>query len=269
MVGISGFSQQRERAEIGVILGGGNYIGDINPGYNFYNTKPMLGAIYRYNFNARWVIRASASFGKVGASDADFPDNIRNLSFESKINEIAAITEFNFFNYKTGSRKHRVTPYLYGGVAVFFMNPKTEIFNPQTGRREIVELQPLGTEGQGMEGYGKKYSLTQVSIPFGLGIKFSLNSYICMGLDWGLRYTFTDYLDDVSGDYIGREELILGGSELRANCSDRTNEIFPGLYNEAGSMRGNPEKKDLYQFFGLTITTKIDFFRGRTKCIRF
>lgn len=265
----SSYSQFKDKSEFGIIIGGGNYIGDINPKYNLYNTKFMLGGIYRYNFNPRWVLRASAVFGKVGAFDSDFKDNIRNLSFESRINELSLICEFNFFDYQTGSRKHRITPYVFGGFGVFFMNPKTEILNPLTQRREWVELQPLSTEGQGMEGYDSPYSLTQISIPFGLGMKFSLNSYICIGLDWGLRLTFTDYIDDISKNYLDRDELILFSNELAANCSDRTNEIIPGYYNNAGEMRGNPQKKDIYQFFGLTITSKIDFFRNRIKCNKF
>lgn len=265
----SSYSQFKEKSEVGIIIGGGNYIGDINPKYNFYNTNFMLGGIYRYNFNPRWVLRAGASFSKLGAYDSDSENNIRNLSFKSNITELSLICEFNFFDYQTGSRKHRITPYLYGGLGVFFMNPKTEIFNPLTQRREWVELQPLSTEGQGMEGYDSPYSLTQISIPFGLGVKFSLNSYICIGLDWGLRLTFTDYIDDVSKNYVDRDDLTLFSNELSAAASDRSNEIINGYYNNAGEMRGNPQKNDLYQFFGLTITSKIDFFRNRIKCDKF
>lgn len=269
LISLTSYSQFLEKSEVGVIVGGGNYIGDINPKYNFYNTKFMIGGIYRYNFNPRWVFKGSAIFGRVGAYDSDFEFNIRNLSFESNISEFAATCEFNFFDYQTGSRKHRLSPYLFAGVGVFLMNPKTEIYNPLTLKKEWVELQPLRTEGQGMEGKNDPYSLTQISIPFGLGLKFSVNSYVCLGLEWGLRYTFTDYMDDISGNYVARDEIALWTNELAAACSDRTNEIATGVYNEAGTMRGNPKKNDLYQFFGLTITTKLDFFRTRVKCDTF
>lgn len=253
------------KSEFGIIVGGGNYIGDINPNYNFYNTKLMIGAIYRYNINPRWVLKGNLLFGSVEAEDSHF-GKIRNLSFQSKINEISATCEFNFFDYKTGSKKHRISPYIFGGIGVFFMNPKTLIKHPLTYETEWVELQPLSTEGQGMEGYDSPYSLTQISIPFGLGVKFSVSKYICLGLEWGLRKTFTDYIDDVSKNYVDRLEILDWSGELGQAAADRTHEIKENTYNSAGSMRGNPQTKDWYQFFGLTITSKIPH---KNKCITF
>ncbi|MBP6429042.1 MAG: outer membrane beta-barrel protein [Bacteroidales bacterium] len=254
-----------EKSDFGIIVGGGNYIGDLNPKYNFYKTKLMVGGIYRYNFNPRWAIRGNFLFGTVAAYDADF-ENIRNLSFESKINEISAICEFNFFDYQIGSRKHRLTPYIFAGVGVFFMNPKALMENRVTNIIEWVELQPLATEGQGIEGFDSPYSLTQISIPFGLGLKFSVNKFISIGFEWGLRKTFTDYIDDVSKDYVDRYTLLNWSGEQGYAASDRTNEVLEGVSNPAGSMRGNPATKDWYQFFGLIITAKIPH---KTKCYTF
>lgn len=255
-----------ERSELGVIVGGGNYFGDLNPKYNFYKTNLMIGAIYRYNINPRWVLKASAMFGKVEAFDADF-DNIRNLNFESKVNELALSCEFNFFDYQTGSLKHRITPYLFGGIGVFFFNPKTEITDPLSLEKQWIELQPLSTEGQGLPGYDSPYSLVNVAVPFGLGLKVSISKRVCIGLEWGIRMTFTDYLDDVSKDYVDRTELMNWTGDLGVAASDRTNEILPNTYNQAGAMRGNPKVNDWYQFFGLTITTKLNYFK--TKCNTF
>ncbi|MFA6199546.1 MAG: DUF6089 family protein [Bacteroidales bacterium] len=265
LVSMPAFSQFLKNSEMGITFGGGNYIGDINPKYNLYGTRLMYGLIYRYNFNPRWVIKASAMFGSVKAEDSHF-NNIRNLSFESKINELAATCEFNFFDYQTGSKKHRITPYIFAGIGVFFMNPKAEILNPLTYEREWVELQPLNTEGQGMDGYDKPYSLTQISVPFGLGLKVSLSKFVCIGLEWGLRMTFTDYIDDVSKNYVDRSTLAAWSGEVAATAADRTNEILPLTYNAGGTMRGNPQTTDWYQFFGVTITTKIPH---KNKCITF
>lgn len=265
-VAIQSQAQFLERSEFGVIVGGGNYFGDINPKFNFYKTNLMIGAIYRYNFNSRWVLKASAMFGKVEAYDADF-DNIRNLSFQSKVNELALNCEFNFFDYQTGSSKHRITPYIFGGIGVFFFNPKTEITDPLSMEKQWVELQTLSTEGQGMPGYDSPYSLVNIAVPFGLGLKVSLSQRVCIGLEWGIRMTFTDYLDDVSKDYVDRTKLLSWSGDLGVAASDRTYEILPGTYNQAGSMRGNPKVNDWYQFFGLTITTKLNYFKR--KCITF
>lgn len=257
-------AQWIDRSEFGVIVGGSNYIGDINPKYNLYNTNLMVGAIARYNFNPRWVLKASAMFGKVGAYDSDF-GNIRNLSFESKINEIALTCEFNFFDYQTGSRQHRITPYIFGGVGLFWFNPKAKLTDPISLENQWVELQPLSTEGQGMEGYSNPYSLAQISFPFGLGLKVSLSKRVCIGLEWGLRMTLTDYIDDVSKDYVDRDALLTWSGQIAVVAADRTNEIKPGTFHKAGEMRGNLSVNDLYQFFGLTLTTKLNFFKRSCK----
>lgn len=146
------------------------------------------------------------------------------------------------------------------------MKPKALIENRITNLTEYVELQPLTTEGQGMEGFDSPYSLTQISIPFGLGVKFSVNKFVSIGLEWGLRKTFTDYIDDVSKDYVDRTTLLDWSGELGLSASDRTNEILENTYNPTGSMRGNPQTKDWYQFFGFMITAKIPH---KVKCYTF
>jgi hypothetical protein len=47
----------------------------------------------------------------------------------------------------------------------------------------------------------KPYSLLQFSIPFGVGARFRINEVFDLWADVGFRYTFTDYLDDVSANY--------------------------------------------------------------------
>ncbi|MDX5320159.1 MAG: hypothetical protein LPK45_03695, partial [Bacteroidota bacterium] len=65
-----------------------------------------------------------------------------------------------------------------------------------------------------------------------------------IGLEAGWRKMFTDYLDDVSTSYTG-----LNDGSLDANLGNRT-----GKPVAAGQKRGNPEFKDSYFMFGVTIT---------------
>ena len=71
----------------------------------------------------------------------------RNLSFKSSIIEIGPIIEVNFFPYKLGQADTELakfgTPYFFAGITYMRMNPKAEY------EGEWIELQPLGTEGQG------------------------------------------------------------------------------------------------------------------------
>ena len=61
-----------------------------------------------------------------------------------------------------------------------------------------MDLQPLGTEGEGFYKGEKKYNLTQLAIPIGGGFKYAISNNVRIGIEVGFRKLFTDYLDDVS-----------------------------------------------------------------------
>lgn len=260
--------------EFGITLGGSNYVGDINSSFNsnennaqwnqfeqsfdFYNTNFRLGILARYNLSPRWAFVGELNFTSLEGDDKHY-GNPRNLNFYSPLRELSFVCEYNFFDYRTGSLQHRITPYIFAGIASFYFNPKTDIVNPITNELETVELQTLNTEGQGMKGYDKAYSRYGISIPFGLGVKFSIGSRICLGLQWGFRKTFTDYIDDISKTYVSQERLTEWAGELAAAAADRTHELdgMEGVYHADKLARGNSKTKDWYNFFGITITTKL------------
>ena len=273
---------QLHKLEIGATIGGSNYVGDINSAFNsnqenkqwnqfessfdFYNVNIMWGNMARYKFNPRWVLNTSFCLTKLEGFDSYF-NNPRNLSFYSDIKEFSMVVEFNFLDYQTGSKQHRIAPYIFVGLAGFHFNPKTDIINPISQIEESIELQPLNTEGQGMPGYNKPYSRYSLAIPFGLGCKFSLSEYISIGLQWGFRKTFTDYIDDISTKYVDHGTMIEWAGELGAAAADRTHELEgrEGYYNQHNLSRGNEKNKDWYNFFGITITTKLS--NGKGKCL--
>ena len=206
------------------------------------------GLFARLNRNRLWSYRLSFSYGVVSANDADSNAENRqrrNLNFRSRILELALTGEFNFLG-----RDRRFSPYIFGGVALFNFNPEAEY----QGRR--VALQPLGTEGQGMENFPGRYSRTQLSIPMGLGFKFAINDRLNIGLEAGLRKTFTDYLDDVSGSYVNYNELLAGNGQLAANLANRTGEFLgtDPVIVATGTQRGNPDSKDWYFMSGVTLS---------------
>ena len=75
---------------------------------------------------------------------------------------------------------------------------------------------------------------------------------MCIGVEWGMRFTFTDYLDDVSGTYYDNFLLQEARGEFVAKLADRS-----ATLHEAGAGRGNSTTKDFYSFAGATITFKI------------
>jgi hypothetical protein len=250
-------SMVAQRSEVGGFAGGSFYLGDLNPSGLFSQTQPAFGAVYRYNITSRWTVRANALWGTITADDVKNENNnpSRNLSFRSRINEFSVQAELSFLPYFTGSwHKYRFTPYLFGGVALFTFNPQAYFYDATALKGYWVDLAPLSTEGQGLSAYPdqKPYNTAQISLPFGLGFRYSLNSIFSIGLEWGMRKTFTDYLDDVSGAYVDPEVLRMEVGDMAAFFSDRSNTL-----NSVGSQRGNSNKTDWYSFAGITLTAKV------------
>lgn len=247
-----GVSQRYKAAtEMGVFGGGGYYIGDLNPNKHFIYSKPAFGAIFRYNLTTRLSLRATGTYGSVYGSDADSDDLYqinRNLSFSSKILELAFGLEIDMFKYRISDMKYPITPYFFYEAAYMRMNP---VAQDEFGNE--VSLNSLGTEGQGTALSDKNpYKLNQFTIPLGIGVKFNLRERIAVSLEYGIRKTFTDYLDDVSGNYVDANALGALNGPLAAQLSDPSLDGAP----RAGGNRGNSSTKDWYSFYGVMLTFK-------------
>ena len=259
LIGSFSFAQKQtilSRSEIGVLLGGSYYIGDLNQYGHFKNTQPALSLLYRFNINHRVAWRINLSYGSVRASDGDARNDVlrnRNLSFSTNIFEAATGVEFNYFPFQFGHPKYHATAYLLAEIGVFHMNPITLIDG------EKIELQPLGTEGQGSELSSKgHYSRAQLTIPLGFGFKASIGPKISIGVEYAIRKTFTDYIDDVgSNRYVNGAELVDANGPLSATLANRS------LDQSNYGKRGNATTKDWYSFFGATITFRMG---GPKKC---
>lgn len=245
---------QFARSEVGIFGGVSYYVGDLNPSKHFLFSQPGFGIIYRYNLSPRFALKVNGFYGTLKASDAVSKANVRrNLSFRSYVTDISLQVELNFLKYITGHDKYVFSPYIFTGVSLFNFNPKAEYGG------DWYSLQPLGTEGQGttLPGVRPRYSLTNVAIPFGLGIKYSPAKFLCIGFEWGLRKTFTDYIDDVSTVYADPLILAAENTEIAAILADRTIPEEGEVINNEGLQRGNSKTKDWYSFAGLFIQFRI------------
>tara|TARA_B110000438_G_scaffold83256_1_gene82927 strand:- start:1291 stop:2121 length:831 start_codon:yes stop_codon:yes gene_type:complete len=243
--------------EMGLFIGNTYYVGDLKP-YNHLSQQDfVLGGIYRNNLpNNRVAFRMNFLYGMVRGDD--FKSGVeqqvkRNLSFKSSIIEIGPVIEINFFPYIQGqyqtNKEGFGTPYFFAGITYMRMNPKAKY------EGEWIELQPLSTEGQGTsQNDNKPYTLSQISIPFGIGAKLNVSPRIAFSIEYGLRKTFTDYLDDVSGLYPNQTLLAQEAGVLSAELSDRSSNP-EGINNtNYGLQRGNPNNKDWYSFSGIMLT---------------
>jgi hypothetical protein len=236
----------QSQVQIGLFGGISNYVGDMTD-KPYKNSKGAFGVTVGYQILSRVNLRAGFTFAKVSGADslAKKEDvRLRNLSFQSNISEFSVVAEINTFDmdYKTWS------PYIFGGLAVFHFDPYT--YDQQNNK---VYLKPLGTEGQGIPGYQKPYALTQLALPFGGGIKYNVNDKVRIALEVGLRKLFTDYLDDVSGNYADPNDLLTNRGQQSVDLSYREEELLFGdpFYPPKGETRGSPKYKDYYYFTGL------------------
>ncbi len=242
--------------EVGATVGASNYMGDLAPSGLWTSLGQMhfsAGVFARYNIG-KWVsAKGYFNYGKVSADDttgnASNSREERNLSFRSNIFEFGLNAEFNILGYQPYNLERTFSPYVFLGVAGFKFNPQADYDGGW------VNLQPLGTEGQGMAGNPAKYKTFQLSIPIGLGLKYAINDKWNLGLEIGFRKTFTDYLDDVSGNYPDLAALASANGELAAELSWRGDEVSDEITAPiAGDKRGNSSDLDWYIMSGIFIS---------------
>ena len=274
--------QQRNEVEgsVGVSnflgeLGGRDQVGsDFVYDLEFAETKYAISVGYRYFVLKNLSVKGALTFAEVSGDDRltnePFRNN-RNLHFSSQIIELQTQLEFHLTTERSGHRykikgARGAKGYAWGiygfvGIGFFYFNPKA--FVEKSG---WVELQPLGTEGQTLTGGSGPYSLINVAIPMGMGIRTAVTKEIRIGIDFGVRKTFTDYIDDVSTVYPDKTAL----AQVQATYADSQNAVFLsdpslGLYSQGtpGDQRGDATDLDSYMFMQFTIGYKLNVTQKR------
>ncbi|KAA5533604.1 hypothetical protein F0919_13780 [Taibaiella lutea] len=252
----------------------------------FKSMRFMGGMFVRYTYIPGISFRLGVNYGSLYAtdewntekalkatyiSDDYYQRYVRNLDVKTNIwesNFLVEISPLRLSNWEFGKlSKMRFQPYILVGFGGFFFNPRGTVKDLETGVSKTVDLQPLRTEGEGFNAPGKtfpkSYSLFSYAGIGGIGFKFDVGKGLGLGLEYQLRYTFTDYLDDVSGAYIDpldQQVAFLGNpgkADLSNKMSDRSSEIIAGNKNKAGSLRGNPDNKDMYSTVSIMFYWKI------------
>lgn len=294
---LSSFSQISEKSsywEIGMTLGPSNFLGDLGgtqgkgttflKDNNFPMTKLAFG-IYAGYAPKQWLnFRLALNFGTLEGDDAiikgkgglEEARKIRNSNFRSKLTELMLLAEV----YPTVLIENdpddvwlKLRPYATIGVGGFKFNPQGQ--HPLTG--EWVDLKPLRTEGQGLVPGREEYGLTQLNIPMGFGVKYFLTETFHVSLEVLHRKTFTDYIDDVSTNYV--EEDVFYNNMSPAQAALAVTMANKSVYNNtstrfnAGDKRGTPTNNDAYYSFNIKVgfrLTSTDRYGNSTRCpIRF
>lgn len=255
-----------QEGEFGFGVGAGHYFGDINTRAHLNRPKIAASAFFRRNLGNYIAARVGLSFAQLGYSDI-YNDhnkymNSRNLSFNSRVWELTLQGDFNFFRFMPGDPAYSFTPYITFGAGVFSYDPYAYL------QGEKIYLRPLGTEGQGSSQFPdrKTYGTTAFCIPFGGGIKYSINERINIGLEVLHRFTNTDYLDDVSKTYVDPAVFPLnpdGSPSIAYLMSDRSYELGPRV-GIPGRQRGNSRQKDQFVTAMLHLSFNLQSYRCPT-----
>ena len=279
IISVCGVSTAKSQyLEYGLGIGGSVYWGDLNApdfGSNLSNMNFAVQAMGKLNFSRYIAVRGNLLYGKLSGDDGKSYvewQKQRNLDFSSTLIEFSVLGEIHVFGYNFGE-ENPISPYITAGVGAFYFNPTTKL-NGVT-----YELQPLGTEGQGMPGFGSKYSRLAIAIPFGAGAKFKVNDRVNFAVDIIARKTFTDYIDDVSTNYVAYDELAAGNGVIAADLGNRIGEYLgqdEPVSLATGQQRGGAGVTDYYITGMVTVTFKLNrnvnlfgSHRHRTDCPKF
>lgn len=230
---------------------GKKFIKDIN-----WNQWQFCGSVFASaTWQSLYGVRLQATGGQATGTDDVLKSRsgpahnryLRHLHFKTTILELVAMGEIHLL---TLLRKNQdlplLSPYLLAGAGFFSYTPKAQLNN------RWVPLRPLHTEGQDFAEYPDRTTYKQLSwcVPLGAGIKYDAGRLLNFRLEIVYRITGTDYLDDVSKQYVDpllfSKYLPANEAVMAAALADRSAELAGGSSNNKNAIRGNPANKDAY-----------------------
>jgi hypothetical protein len=274
-VALLAFSADAQRYNLGFggRLGAANFLGDIGSGgisrnfvynMNLADTRWSAGAFVRYRFHPLFAIRGDLTYARIQGKDADSdwgPRRGRNLNFTNDMFELSAKFEFypqilsvSDVGFRGRYRTDYQT-YFHAGVGGLYHSPKGKYM----GQGENIKLRPLMTEGV-------KYSPVTFFLPFGGGFFFTHNRQHRFGFDFTWNWSFTDYLDDISTQYVDPSEMASDpNAALMANQWIPQGGVPDAVQYGPGSPRGDPTDRDNYMLmtvsYSYLIRTRSGFYR--------
>ncbi len=119
--------------------------------------------------------------------------------FGRELLKLATVAEYNFLDYQEKRYAVNWTPYVFGGIGYSKFKPDVVTDN---------------------------YKTNTFIIPYGVGIKYQIKRPWNIGLEYGSRKTFSDYIDNLGGDPKNNDKL----------------------------QQGDPSRKDAYYYIRLSVS---------------
>ena len=178
LVVTASFIGHSQTYEIGGLIGGSNYIGDIGRTNYIAPQSLAFGGIFKWNRSERHSFRGSLMVAGISGDDAEASDPRRlqrGYSFKNTLFEASVGLEYTFWEFNLYKGEPQSTPYLYSGITYLLYDA---IFRP-LGETETVKYDTAGT----------------FAIPMVVGYKTTVGTRFVLGVEIGARYAFTDALD--------------------------------------------------------------------------
>lgn len=190
--------------EIGVFLGGSNFVGDVGSTTYIAPEKLAFGILYKWNKSPRHSYRFSYTQSDISGNDFDSDEtgrSNRGYKFKNNLKELSAGLEFNFFDFNLHDYHTKITPYIYSGLSYF----------------NYDELYISGGQTR------KEKNASSFAIPIILGVKSNVTPHLILAAEVGARYTFTDNIDGSNPDNGNLASLRFG------NLNNNDWYVFSGL----------------------------------------
>lgn len=269
---------KNQRKSILLGIGITNFLGDIGgrdkEGTHFspadidLNSTSFAGHLgLRYRIASNFATKTLLQYGLFAGNDT-YTNQVnrrnRNVRFQTHLFEISQQFEFILArNEQFGSRHRRYglkgfrpknfQIYFFTGVSFFGFIPQG-----QGGGYGWTNLRPLKTEGQGLTKNTEEYERYSFGIPLGFGYKMGLTQMWSMSFELSYTHTFTDYLDDVSGNYFDNDLIESNYGSKAAYFADPSLGPFPD-WTVAGKPRGNSDYNDVYIYFNVSFIRNISY----------
>lgn len=246
--------------DIQVIIGAGlaSYSGELSATNRFETSNFNVSVGAQLKLNNRIGVRGEILWYRISGADSDSDPSTaegrvqRNLSFTAENFEINVAPVLYLLPEKSFSiNPNPFNLYVTAGIGVTYFNPKAEF------QGKLYKLRPLKTEGV-------EYNQYALVFPVGVGLKYKANNNISLVLEANYRFTFTDYLDDVSTIYRAQSSF---ADPVAASLADRSQELGFKPFAE-GSQRGNPDANDGYLITTLKVSYHLPYKDNRIRRIR-
>lgn len=222
-----------------------NFMGDVRNDFS----SPLNGQLgYKVNVatfvDNRHYLRANFFFitGSLSGSQTKLEPPVRHLNFQTDIFNFGINLNYNFKNfYKRQDR--RLFPFISVGAETFLYNPKSDLYYNNEGVQTPYHFWSDGTIRNIEERYkfdrpsqivvrdyiyetdlrdednnlfnkelpAQNYSF---AIPVDIGLDFSVSDRVTLRVGTSLHYTFTDFLDNLSGTFNEWNGTNYGGDNL-------------------------------------------------------